>query len=82
MFPAADTRLQITGRPESLAWLLLGGQEGFLWLPGSAVFGALEIDFWGSVAVSHVTRVGEGTLPQGQAGMPDWLTDKGIAGTD
>lgn len=34
VFLAADTRLQMAGRPESLAWLLLGGQEGFLWLPG------------------------------------------------
>lgn len=46
------------------------------------VFGALEIDLWGSVAASHVTRVGEGTLLQGKGPMPTRLTDQGRAGSE
>lgn len=36
----------------------------------------------GSVAASHVTRMGEGILLQGEGLMPGWLTDKGSAGSE
>lgn len=62
---APETKIQITGRPESALWLL-GGKKDALWFLGWTVFGALEIDLWGSVAASHVTRVGEGTLLQSE----------------